>query len=93
MDFLAELEGARTATQFARGLGCLVNRTAWTSGSWDFGNGDNRDWRAIQNVNRDIVTLAQHLISIVRADMRVRRSESADHALEREVLARVAAAS
>lgn len=74
MEVLALLDGARSSTEFAHGLGCLVGRTAWTSGEWDFGDGDRRNWRAIQNVNRDIVTLAQHLIGIVRADIRARRS-------------------
>ena len=79
MEVLALLDGARETTDFTAGLGCLVGRTAWTSGEWDFGEGDKRNWRAIQNVNRDIVTLAQHLIGLVRADMRVRRSpERAD---------------
>jgi hypothetical protein len=74
MEVLALLDGARSSAEFAHGLGCLVGRTAWTSGEWDFGDGDRRNWRAIQNVNRDIVTLAQHLIGIVRADIRARRS-------------------
>lgn len=74
MEVLALLDGARSATEFARGLGCLVDRTAWTSGEWDFGDGDRRHWRAIQNVNRDIVTLAQHLIGIVRTDIRAQRA-------------------
>ena len=74
MEVLALLDGARSPAEFAQGLGCLADRTAWTSGEWDFGDGDRRNWRAIQNVNRDIVTLAQHLIGIVRADIRARRS-------------------
>jgi DGQHR domain-containing protein len=74
MEVLALLDGARSPAAFARGLGCLSGRTAWTSGEWDFGDGDRRHWRAIQNVNRDIVTLAQHLIGVVRTDMRHRRT-------------------
>ena len=76
MEVLALLDGSRSTVDFARGLGCLTDRTAWTSGEWAFGDGDQRHWRAIQNVNRDIVTLAQHLIGIVRADIRARRSET-----------------
>jgi hypothetical protein len=68
MEVLALLDGAREAEDFAKGLGSLVGQTAWTSGEWDFGGGDRRHWKAIQNVNRDIVTLAQHLITIVRTD-------------------------
>lgn len=75
MEELALSDGARTQEDFVRGLQCLVGRTAWTSGAWDFGNGDVRHWKVIQNVNRDIMTLAQHLIGIVRADVRTRRAE------------------
>jgi DGQHR domain-containing protein len=78
MEVLALLDGARRSEEFAKGLGCLVGRTAWTTGEWNFGGGDRRHWKAIQNVNRDIVTLAQHLIGIVRADLRARRSPSSD---------------
>jgi len=74
MEVLALLDGARKWDQFAVGLGALHGRTAWTSGQWDFGGGDVRHWRAIQNVNRDVVTLAQYLLTIVRADIRARRS-------------------
>jgi len=73
MEVLALLEGDRESEEFARGLGCLVGKTAWTAGEWNFGGGDRRHWKAIQNINRDIVTLAQHLIGIVRADIRTRR--------------------
>jgi DGQHR domain-containing protein len=69
MDLLAELDEARDEADFVRGLECLVGRTAWTSGEWHFSNGDRRHWRAVQNVNRDIVLLAQHLIDIVREDI------------------------
>jgi len=74
MEVLAVLEGARKWDEFAKGLACLEGRTAWTSGHWDFGGGDVRHWRAIQNVNKDINTLAQYLVQIVRSDIRVRRS-------------------
>jgi DGQHR domain-containing protein len=74
MEILALLEGARDWEQFAKGLGSLQGRTAWTSGEWNLGGGDIRHWKAIQNINRDIVTLAQYLISIVRSDLRARRS-------------------
>jgi DGQHR domain-containing protein len=76
MEVLALIDGARRWEEFAKGLGCLDGRTAWTSGEWEFGNGDHRHWRAIQNVNRDIVTLAQYLIGVVRADRRAQRTET-----------------
>ena len=77
MDLLVELDDARDEADFARGLECLVGRTAWTSGEWHFSSGERRHWRAIQNVNRDIVLLAQHLIDIVRHDMDRRQGRTA----------------
>lgn len=73
MEVLALLDAAQTHEEFGRGLAVLVGDTAWTGGEWDFGNGDRRHWKAIQNVNRDIVMLAQYLIGIVRADLKKRR--------------------
>lgn len=76
MEVLALLDAAETSSDFVKGLGALDGETAWTSGEWDFGNGDRRHWKAIQNVNRDIVMLAQHLIAIVRADLKKRRGKN-----------------
>jgi DGQHR domain-containing protein len=70
--------GAETHDEFRRGLASLVGRTAWTSGDWDFGGGDRRHWKAIQNTNRDIVILAQHLVALVRADARARQIREVD---------------
>jgi DGQHR domain-containing protein len=74
MEELALTDDARSVDDFKAGLRCLVGRTHWTSGAWDFGGGDVRQWKVIQNVNRDIMTLAQYLIGIVRADIRARRA-------------------
>lgn len=74
MEHLAVLDGARKWDEFAAGMGCLKGRTAWSSGEWRFAADDVRHWRAIQNLNKDIVTLAHHLQGIVRADMRSRRT-------------------
>lgn len=73
MEILVLLDGARTFDDFARGLACLIDNTAWTSGEWNFAENDKRHWKSLQNVNRDIVTLAQYLVAIVRADVRRRR--------------------
>jgi hypothetical protein len=62
----------------------LVDNTAWTSGEWNFGEGDKRHWKSVQNVNRDIVTLAQYLIGIVRADVKRRRAQGVE-VVEEEV--------
>jgi DGQHR domain-containing protein len=72
--------GADTSDEFRRGLGCLVGRTAWTVGDWDFGGGDHRHWNAIQNTSRDIAILAQHLVGIVRVNARIRQSLEAKDA-------------
>jgi DGQHR domain-containing protein len=70
--------GAETDDEFRRGLGSLVGRTAWTAGEWDLGDGDRRHWKAIQNTGRDIVTLAQYLVRVVRADARARLALEAE---------------
>jgi DGQHR domain-containing protein len=72
--------GADSSDDFRRGLGCLVGRTAWTVGEWNFGGSDCRHWKAIQNTSRDIVILAQYLVGIVRAHARVRQTIEADEA-------------
>lgn len=73
METLALLDGARAWDEFAKGLGCLVGRTAWTMGEWRFSGGDTRHWKALQNVNRDIVRLAAYLLAAVREDIKLRR--------------------
>lgn len=76
MEILAA-DGARTSPEFFKGLKCLEGKTAWTSGHWDFGPDDQRNWRAIQNVNRDILKLSEHLADIVRTDVKKRRAKPA----------------
>lgn len=76
MELLALLEGARTCDEFARGLGCLDGRTAWTEGHWRFSDDDVRRWNNLQNVDRDIRILAGYLVSLVRTDLRRRRSDA-----------------
>jgi DGQHR domain-containing protein len=73
MEHLAVLDGARKWDKFATGMACLQGRTAWSSGEWRFAKDDVRHWRAIQNLNKDIVTLAHYLQGIVRAAMRSKR--------------------
>jgi DGQHR domain-containing protein len=70
--------GADNCDDFRRGLSCLVGRTAWTEGEWDFGEGDRRHWKAIQNTGRDINTLAQHLVGIVRAAFRAQQARDVE---------------
>ncbi|MEI8574769.1 DGQHR domain-containing protein [Methylomonas sp. LW13] len=75
MEILALLDGARNWEDFAKGMGCLSGRTAWTHGEWKLAENDIRHWKAIQNINKDIVSLTHYLTSIVRSDLRSRRTD------------------
>jgi DGQHR domain-containing protein len=87
METLALLEGARNWEEFAKGLGCLEGRTAWTSGEWHFAKGDRRHWKVIQNVTRDIETLRDYLNKVVREDIRRRRGAKPGTALKEKAIA------
>lgn len=77
METLAQLDDARTWSQFLKGLACLEGRTAWAEGSWDFGNGDVRHWKAINVTATDVSVLSRYLDGIVRRDVRARRAKLA----------------
>ena len=72
METLAYFENARTRDKFLVGLQSLQAKTAWTSGEWDFGNGDKRTWKAIQNFSGDISLLTEYLVREVKAAQRER---------------------
>jgi DGQHR domain-containing protein len=72
MELLAYFDKATKRDQFAIGLACLKPLTAWTQGEWDFGNGERRSWRGIQNVSSDIALLSDYLVREVRTDQRDR---------------------
>lgn len=74
MDLLHRSDGARTWEDFATGMSCLVDRVAWTSGEWDFGGGDRRHWKAIQNTGGDIATLTAFLTRIVGNASKARKA-------------------
>jgi DGQHR domain-containing protein len=78
MELLFAFEGARSAEEFNDGLELLKGHTAWTSGSWDLAPGDVRDWKAIQNLHRDIFALATYLVARVRSGLKERRNKDAD---------------
>lgn len=69
MELLAFRMGARSASDFASGMACLVGNTAWTEGEWNL-NGETRTWNSLQNVNRDVAVLKHHLVSVVKNDIR-----------------------
>jgi hypothetical protein len=74
MDLLHRSDGARTCQEFAAGMSCLVDRVAWTSGEWDFGGGDRRHWKAIQNTGGDIATLTSFLTRVVSNASKARKA-------------------
>jgi DGQHR domain-containing protein len=66
MELLVARDGASTREEFERGLGALKGRTAWTSGYWQFSPNEQVAWNSIENTPRQIMALAQHLVSVVR---------------------------
>lgn len=73
MEVLAQRTDARSVDDFQAGMECLKDRTAWTSGEWEFG-GEVRRWNSLQNVNRDVALLKHHLVSVLKANLRQKRS-------------------
>lgn len=74
MELLYSMEGATTKKEFIPGLQLLKPHTAWTSGTWDLGNGDLRTWNGIQNTPTDIDLLTACLTrSLKRALRKPRR--------------------
>jgi DGQHR domain-containing protein len=73
MEFLYARDGARDRAAFRYGLAVLKGRTAWTRGSWRFGESEVIPWNKIQNTPGQIIALAQHLIALVK---RSRASEA-----------------
>jgi DGQHR domain-containing protein len=74
MDLLHRSDGARTHDDFAAGLSCLIDKVAWTSGEWDFGGGDRRHWKAIQNTGGDVATLTAFLTRVVGNASKARKA-------------------
>lgn len=55
-----------TVDLFIRDLKALKPICAWTSGSWDFGEGTARKWNELQNTSRDIRLLTNYLLAQYR---------------------------
>jgi DGQHR domain-containing protein len=72
MELLALNLGSRTWEDFQKGLAPLVGKTAWTSGTWVFGQDDQRIWNSIQNTPSDASTLAHYLMRVMRDSLRTR---------------------
>jgi DGQHR domain-containing protein len=66
MDLLCARSAVRDRSAFRHGLSVLKGRTAWTQGSWKFGDAEIVPWNGVQNVQRQITALAQYLITVVK---------------------------
>jgi DGQHR domain-containing protein len=66
LELLYARDGARDRHAFAKGLAVLRGRTAWTHGSWRFGESEVVPWNAVQNVQRQIMALAHYLVTVVK---------------------------
>jgi DGQHR domain-containing protein len=53
--------GIPDVEKFRKDLEPLRDVCRWTAGYWDFGPGNQRKWNEIQNIPRDIQTLANYL--------------------------------
>jgi DGQHR domain-containing protein len=63
MEYLHSALGATEPDDFVPHLELLRGATAWTSGTWEFGDGNQRPWNGLQFVPRDYMELSQYLLS------------------------------
>jgi DGQHR domain-containing protein len=66
MELIVARDAATSREDFERGLAGLKGRTAWTSGYWQYSSHEQVAWNSIENTPRQIMALAQHLVSTVR---------------------------
>ena len=66
MELIVARDGATTREEFERGLASLKGRTAWASGYWQYSTNEQIAWNSIENTPRQVMALAQHLVSTVR---------------------------
>jgi DGQHR domain-containing protein len=80
MDAIADRHSATTTVPsvrvFQEDLVPLTDACAWTGGTWQFSNGDDRGWNELQNTPRDIQRLANHLLRAYRDRVWRREFES-----------------
>lgn len=72
MEVLALNLGARTWEEFQKGMAPLVGKTAWTAGTWEFGQDDHRIWNSIQNTPNHTSGLTHYLMRVMRDSLRTR---------------------
>jgi hypothetical protein len=65
MDELAIRNKAKSQRQFENGLKCLVGKTHWSSGEWNFGT-EKRPWHALQNTKSDYRLVSHYLVRLIR---------------------------
>lgn len=63
MEYLHSAQGICAAEDFCPALESLQDITAWISGTWDFGEGNQRPWNGLQFIPRDYMELSQYLLS------------------------------
>ena len=63
-------EGWPPQAFFVEHLELIKDDCHWTEGWWDFGKGQRRRWDEIQNVNREVMLLMNHMTRVYR--MRVK---------------------
>jgi len=68
-----------TRDQFVENLEPLRDICRWTSGYWDFGQGNQRKWNEIQNTSKDIKLLANFLMIYYRSRVWNRPAETLEH--------------
>jgi DGQHR domain-containing protein len=66
MEYLHSARSAFETDEFLPALQSLRGVTAWTSGTWDFGEGNQRPWNGLQFVPRDYMELSQYLLSTLK---------------------------
>lgn len=72
MELAHSRTGAETREEFCEALRLLKGRCAWTSGKWEFGEGNQRAWNGIQNTPSDIDLLSNYLVRELKRELRHR---------------------
>ncbi|MCU0834304.1 MAG: DGQHR domain-containing protein [Chromatiaceae bacterium] len=76
MEYLHAARAAFATEDFCPALESLRGVTAWTSGTWEFGEDNQRPWNGLQCVPGDYMELSQYLLSTlkgIRSGQMVRR--------------------
>jgi DGQHR domain-containing protein len=67
MEHIHATQRAIDVSDFEPTLQTLKGTSAWTSGTWEFGEGNRRPWNSLQFVPRDYMELSQFLIRQLKA--------------------------